>query len=115
MLFRSVDVLNLTVGTVRYMDLKKLNKNREFKPDLRNQIFKDVKTTADLYGILTLIWLRSGGGSLGRNGGRNLPDAPGLPLTPPTPPGRNLAAKIECSSSVTSMTRRRFRTEARIA
>jgi len=61
-IFTGVDVLNLTVGTVRFMDLKNLSKNREFKPDLRNQIFKDVKTTADLYGILTLIWLRSGGG-----------------------------------------------------
>jgi len=60
-IFTGVDVLNLTLGTVRFMDLKNLSKNREFKPDLRNHIFKDVKTTADLYGILTLIWLRSGG------------------------------------------------------
>jgi len=61
-IFTGVDVLNLTVGTVRFVDLKNLRKNREFKPDLHNQIFKDVKTTADLYGILFMVWLRSGGG-----------------------------------------------------
>lgn len=61
-IFTGVDVLNLTVGKVRFVDLKNLGRNREFNPDLRNQIFKDVNTTADLYGILIMIWLRSGGG-----------------------------------------------------
>lgn len=61
-IFTGVDVLNLTVDTVRFVDLKHLSMNREFKPNLRNQVFKDVKTAPDLYGILMMIWLRSGGG-----------------------------------------------------
>jgi uncharacterized protein involved in outer membrane biogenesis len=69
-IFTGVGVLNLTVGTVRFVDLKNLGKNREFKPDLRNQVFKDVKTAPDLYGILIMIWLRSGGGIVHSNGDR---------------------------------------------
>jgi len=61
-IFTGVDVLNLTVGKVRYLDLKNLRRNQEFNANLQNQIFKNVKTAADLYGILVLVWLRSGGG-----------------------------------------------------
>jgi hypothetical protein len=61
-IFTGVDVLNLTVGKVRFLDFKNLRRNQEFNPSLQNQIFKNVKTTADLYGILIMIWLRSGGG-----------------------------------------------------
>ena len=75
-----MDVLNLTVGTVRFLDLKNLSRNREFKPDLRNQVFKDVKTAADLHGILIMIWLRSGGGSFGHYDGTNCRPVPSFPL-----------------------------------
>ena len=68
-IFTGVDVLNLTVGRVRFIDLKNLRKNQEFNPNLQNQIFKNVKTTADLYGVLVMIWLRSGGGPLQVNRG----------------------------------------------
>ena len=79
-IFTGVDVLNLTVGTVRFLDLKNLSRNREFKPDLRNQVFKDVKTAADLHGILIMIWLRSGGGSFGHYDGTNCRPVPSFPL-----------------------------------
>ena len=59
-IFTGVDVLNLTVGKVRFLDLKNLRRNQEFNANLQSQIFKNVKTTADLYGILLMIWLRSG-------------------------------------------------------
>ncbi len=74
-IFAGVDVLNLTVGKVRFIDLKNLSQNREFNPNLRNHVFRDVKTTADLYGILFMIWLRSGGGLV-----RSLPALP--PVAP---------------------------------
>jgi hypothetical protein len=67
--FSGVDVLNLTVGQVRFIDLKNPRRNQQFNPNLQNQIFRNVKTTADLYGILMMIWLRSGGGPLQVNSG----------------------------------------------
>jgi uncharacterized protein involved in outer membrane biogenesis len=57
--FGGITVLNLSVGKLSYVDLKKPVRNREFKVNLKNQIYKDVKTTGDLYGVLILIWLRT--------------------------------------------------------
>jgi uncharacterized protein involved in outer membrane biogenesis len=59
--FTGIDVLNLTVGKARYIDLKQAGNNREIRVDLQNQIFRNVKSDADVYGILFMIWLRSGG------------------------------------------------------
>ena len=59
--FDGIDVLNLSLGRARFIDLKDAKNNREIRVDLQNQIFKNVKSDADLYGILFLIWLRSGG------------------------------------------------------
>ena len=62
--FPVIDVLNLSVGKARFMDLKNPKHNREYRPNLQNQIFKDVKSEDEVKGILFMIWLRSGGGSL---------------------------------------------------
>ena len=59
--FDGIDVLNLSLGKARFIDLKEAKNNREVRVDMQNQIFKNVKTDADLYGILFMIWLRSGG------------------------------------------------------
>jgi hypothetical protein len=59
--FAGIDVLNLTLGRARFIDLKDARNNREIRVDLQNQVFKNVKSESDLYGILFLIWLRSGG------------------------------------------------------
>jgi len=59
--FDGIDVLNLSLGRARFIDLKEAKNNREVRVDMQNQIFKNVKTDADLYGILFMIWLRSGG------------------------------------------------------
>ncbi len=59
--FMGVDVMNLSVGKAHFIDLKNLRNNREFKANLQNQVFRNVKTTGDLYGVLILLWLRSGG------------------------------------------------------
>jgi hypothetical protein len=60
--FRGIDVLNLSIGKMRFIDLKNRNRDRELYPNLQNQVFKNIKTSGDLYGILVVLWLRSGGG-----------------------------------------------------
>jgi hypothetical protein len=59
--FPAIDVLNLSVGRVRLMDLEHPKRNREFQPGLDNQIFRNVRSMDDFRGILFLLWLRSGG------------------------------------------------------
>lgn len=60
--FLGIDVLNLSVGKMKFIDLKNRSRDRELYPNLQNQVFKDIKTTGDLYAILIVLWLRSGGG-----------------------------------------------------
>jgi hypothetical protein len=61
--FESIDVLNLSLGRTRFIDLKNHNNDREVAINMDNQVFNNVKTEGDLYGIMLLIWLRSGGAS----------------------------------------------------
>jgi len=65
--FPAIDVLNLSVGKARFIDLKNSKHNREYRPNLQNQIFKNVKSEDDVKGILFMIWLRSGGGFVRAN------------------------------------------------
>lgn len=62
--FESVDVLNLSIGRMRMIDLKDRNNDRDVVINADNQVFNNVKTEGDIYSILFLIWLRSGGASL---------------------------------------------------
>jgi uncharacterized protein involved in outer membrane biogenesis len=62
--FESIDVLNLSLGRMRFIDLKDRNNDRTVAINLDNQVFNNVKTEGDVYSILFLIWLRSGGASL---------------------------------------------------
>ncbi len=59
--FAGVDVLDLSLGKVRYIDLHDARNNREIPVNLQNQKFPNVKSEGDVYGILVMIWLRSGG------------------------------------------------------
>lgn len=59
--FVGVDVMNLSVGQAHFIDLNNLRNNRQINANLKNQVFRNVKTTGDLYGVLILLWLRSGG------------------------------------------------------
>lgn len=61
--FESIDVLNLSLGRTRFIDLKNHNNDREVAINIDNQVFNNVKTEGDVYGIMLLIWLRSGGAS----------------------------------------------------
>lgn len=66
--FEGVDMLNLSLGRMRYLDLKHPEKDREIPINLENQVFPNVKTEADLEVVMVMLYLRSGGASLIRPG-----------------------------------------------
>lgn len=59
--FQGIDLLTLSLGRARLIDLQDAKNNREIRVDLQKQIFNNVKSETDVYGILFMIWLRSGG------------------------------------------------------
>lgn len=77
--FENIEVLNLSLGKARFIDLKHPEKNREITINMQNQVFKNVKNEGDLYGILFIIWLRSGG-ALGAPAPNGHPAAPAQAL-----------------------------------
>ncbi|MGA3163801.1 MAG: hypothetical protein ABSD77_06360 [Verrucomicrobiota bacterium] len=75
--FTGIDVLNVSIGKARFIDLKDQRLNRTQKIGIENCIIKNVKSPADLAGLGALIWLRGG-------------HTVGLPVNPPKPgPGTN--------------------------
>jgi hypothetical protein len=56
--FQGIDVLNVSVGTAKYIDLKDQKNNREQNIGIENQIVNNVKTRADLFGLEMLVTLR---------------------------------------------------------
>jgi len=58
--FTGIDVLNVSVGTARFIDLKDQSHNRTQKIGLENCVIKDVKTPTDLTGLALLVALRGG-------------------------------------------------------
>jgi hypothetical protein len=58
--FQSIDVLNVSVGTAKYIDLKDQRNNRTQKIGIENQVIKNVQSPADLAGLAVLVALRSG-------------------------------------------------------
>ena len=58
--FQSVDYLNVSIGTFKYIDLKDPSHNRTQKIGIDNYVMKNVKGPADLAGLAFLIALRSG-------------------------------------------------------
>ena len=59
--FEGVEVLNLSLDTVRCVDLKDARQNREFHVNVHDQIARNLRTETDLYGLFILIWQRTGG------------------------------------------------------
>jgi hypothetical protein len=59
--FTGVDVLNVSLGKAKFIDLKEPNGTCENNLNLQNEIFKDVRTEDDLNGVLIVLYLRSGG------------------------------------------------------
>ena len=68
--FTGIDVLNVSIGTAKFIDLKDQRLNRTQKIGIENCIIKNVKSPEDLAGLVALIWLRGG-------------HAIGLPINPP--------------------------------
>jgi len=58
--FKSIDVLNVSVGRVKFIDLKNQRNNREQTIGLENLVLKNVKSQADLAGLAVLVALRGG-------------------------------------------------------
>lgn len=58
--FAGIDVLNVSVGTAKFIDLKDQKNNREQKIGLDNLVIKNVKQPTDLAGLAVLVALRGG-------------------------------------------------------
>lgn len=58
--FQGVDVLNVSVGSAKFIDLKNPANNREQKIGLENVVVKNVRSPNDLAGLAVLVALRGG-------------------------------------------------------
>jgi hypothetical protein len=58
--FTDIDVLNISIGTAKFIDLKDPNQNRTMPINIQNVIIKNVRSLADLAGLAGLIYLRGG-------------------------------------------------------
>jgi len=53
-------VLNISIGTVKFIDLKNSRNNRAQKIGIENCVMKNVKSPTDLAGLAVLVALRGG-------------------------------------------------------
>jgi hypothetical protein len=58
--FESIDTLNVSIGTLKYLDLKDPRHNRTQKIGIENLVLKNVKTPADLLSLSMIVALRGG-------------------------------------------------------
>jgi len=58
--FKQIDVLNVSIGTLKFIDLKNPQNNREQKFQIQNLPIRNVKSEADLAGLMALIALQGG-------------------------------------------------------
>jgi hypothetical protein len=56
--FTGIDVLSVSVGTAKFIDLGNPKNNREENIGLENQVIPNVKTETDLFGLMALVALR---------------------------------------------------------
>jgi len=57
--FKSIDVLNVSVGTLRFIDLRDQRNNRTQKVDIENWPLRNVKSHNDLIPLMVFVELRS--------------------------------------------------------
>jgi hypothetical protein len=58
--FTGIDVLNVSIGTLKFVDLQDQRRNCEQNIGLTNCVMKNVKSPADLTGLALLVALRGG-------------------------------------------------------
>jgi hypothetical protein len=58
--FKGIDTLNLSVGKIRYINMRMPKRNREINLALRNEIVLNVRTWEDMAAVLFKILLRAG-------------------------------------------------------
>lgn len=76
--FESIDALNISIGTLKYIDLKDQRHNRTQKIGIDNFVVHNVKSPADLLGLGVLFALRSGDFFTSLMGQPVTPSAPGV-------------------------------------
>lgn len=64
--FTGVDKLNLSLGRIRFIDLRDPRRNREAYFGLKDAEIKNIRSEDDLYGVAAIVLLRSGLVNLGR-------------------------------------------------
>jgi uncharacterized protein involved in outer membrane biogenesis len=58
--FTGIDVLNVSIGTMKFIDLQDQRRNREQNVGIENCVLKNVKTPTDLTGLALLVAVRGG-------------------------------------------------------
>jgi uncharacterized protein involved in outer membrane biogenesis len=58
--FKGIDVLNISIGRVRFIDLEDQHRNRTQNIGIENLVIKNVQSRADLAGLAVLVALRGG-------------------------------------------------------
>lgn len=58
--FTGIDLLNLSIGAVKFVDLKDQHRNRMVTISIQNQIYTNVLSSADFPGLSEQLWLRGG-------------------------------------------------------
>lgn len=56
--FKAIDVLNLSIQRVNFVDLQNQRQQRQFNWNERNQIFRDIKSSDEFYRAFVTLWNR---------------------------------------------------------
>jgi len=54
--FKGIDVANLSIQRVAFVDLKNQRNNRQYNWNVQNQVFRDLKTSGEFYQAFVKIW-----------------------------------------------------------
>jgi len=57
--FKGIEVANFSITKLTYLDLSNQKNNRQINLNLRNQVFRDLKTSGEFYDALVQIWQRN--------------------------------------------------------
>jgi hypothetical protein len=59
-IFKGIDTLNLTVGKIRYINMRAPKRNQEFNLALQNEVVLNVRTWEDMAAVIFKVLLRAG-------------------------------------------------------